>query len=110
MAIFDLLLRGFTRIYVTGANFWFGKVAYRESQRRFRPELNAVTDSFGSLGGEFERCIGLASHDQIANRRLVKTFVAANLVSGDQGFLDSMNVGECEYLLHLDSEYGRHRR
>lgn len=110
MVILDLLLRGFTRIYVTGANFWFGAVAYREDQRRFRPEIETSTDSYGSTGASFERCQGLANHDQIVNRSIIRTMVSANLVSGDEGFLRAVNAPESEYLRHLDLVYGHDRR
>jgi hypothetical protein len=108
LATLDLVASGASGVYILASDFFASGNNYRvDSLRRF----DNVTriDSTGSYGGEFDRCGTFASHNLLENRQLVKNLVNANKVTGDEFFLDAIDMSEAEYATRLDSLYGSTR-
>jgi hypothetical protein len=95
-------------VYILAADLFVSGNNYRaDSLRRF-DDVTRI-DSTGSSGGEFDRCGTFASNSLFENRQLVKNLVNANKVTGDENFLDAIDMSEAEYATRLDSLYGSTR-
>ena len=108
--VVDQLIEGAAHIYIVGTSFFLGKTPYRQSQRREFQDEGKTSDRYGSIGTEFERCRGLASHDQLINRAIVKNLHLAGRLSGDQEFERTLSLSDYAFTRELEETYGRDRR
>lgn len=109
LAMWDVLTAPDTRVVIGGTTFFASEVAYTDSNRRVKHQVNKSTDAAGSTGLLFERCPTFARHNVTENLALVANLVNGGIVTTDSECERVIELDEQGYLNELDRLYGIER-
>lgn len=109
LAMWDVLTAPDTQVVIGGTTFFASEIAYTDSNRRVKHQVNKSTDAAGSTGLLFERCPTFARHNVSENLALVANLVNGGIVTTDSECERVIQLDEPSYLSELDTLYGIER-